>query len=269
MEKYRRPGWTFNKIVYCEKEGFFPILIDARWPERHDFALLTSKGFASRAARDVLDLLGETDEELTFFCLHDADGPGTLIAESLNEATKARPSRRVKIVNLGLEPDEGIAMGLPVEPVERKDGKPVPVAAYVSPECREWLQEHRIELNAMDTPQFLAWLDAKMEVYSGKLLPPVNVIRARLEQDTENRLRDRLTAEALKAYGVDGRLAAAIVELRAEFDRASRRLPRIIEAAYRVDLAEHWTAPVQKMASDLALKNGPKGKIRKRAGKVA
>ena len=38
VEAYQRPAWTFNKILYCEKEGFFPILIDAQWPERHDCA---------------------------------------------------------------------------------------------------------------------------------------------------------------------------------------------------------------------------------------
>ena len=43
VEAYRRPAWTFNKILYCEKEGFFPILIDAKWPERHDCALLTTR----------------------------------------------------------------------------------------------------------------------------------------------------------------------------------------------------------------------------------
>ncbi len=58
VEEYERPAWTFNKILYCEKQGFFPILRAAKWPERHDCALLTSKGFASRAARDLLDLLG-------------------------------------------------------------------------------------------------------------------------------------------------------------------------------------------------------------------
>src|SRR3954451_2010671 len=92
--------WTFNKILYCEKEGFFPILKDARWPERHDCALMTSKGFASRAARDVLDLLGETDEELWFYCIHDADASGTMIYQALQEGTQARPGRKVHIINL-------------------------------------------------------------------------------------------------------------------------------------------------------------------------
>ena len=56
IEKYQRPVFNFNKILYSEKEGFFEILKDARFCEKHDCALLTSKGFASRAARDVIDL---------------------------------------------------------------------------------------------------------------------------------------------------------------------------------------------------------------------
>src|SRR5262249_36348318 len=130
VEEYQRPEWTFNKILYCEKEGFFPILADNHWPEKHDCALLTSKGFASRAARDVLDLRGDRGGPLTFFCIPDAAGPGTMIYQSLREGTRARPGRKVEIINLGLEPAEARAMGLAVEPVERKNDRAVPVADY-------------------------------------------------------------------------------------------------------------------------------------------
>src|SRR5262249_13557695 len=136
VEQYQRPRWQFNKILYCEKEGLFPVLRDARWPERHDCALLTSKGFATRAARDVLDLLGDADEPLIFLCIHDADASGTLIWDKLQNATKARPARKVRVINLGLEPEEALAMGLRPEPVEKKKkgkkkDKRLPVGAYV------------------------------------------------------------------------------------------------------------------------------------------
>lgn len=52
--------------------------------------MLTSKGFASRAARDVIDLLGDSEEELYFYCIHDSDASGTLIYQALTEATRAR-----------------------------------------------------------------------------------------------------------------------------------------------------------------------------------
>jgi hypothetical protein len=114
---------------------------------------MTSKGFASRAARDVIDLLGDTDEEIWFYCIHDGDAYGTTIFQALQEGTRARPGRKVHIVNLGLEPAEAPEMGLQVETVKREGIKTVPVASYVEHEWAEWLQTNRVELNAMTTPQ--------------------------------------------------------------------------------------------------------------------
>jgi hypothetical protein len=129
VEQYGRPAWTFNKVLYIEKEGFFEALKAVGWPELNDCALLTSKGYSTRAVRDFLDLLGDDDEPVTVFCVHDADGPGTMIYQTLQEATKARPRRRVEIVNLGLEPWEAIEMGLQVEKIEERK---VPVATTSS-----------------------------------------------------------------------------------------------------------------------------------------
>src|SRR5262245_7242862 len=38
VEEYKRPRWTFNKLVYVEKEGFSEALKADGWPERHDCA---------------------------------------------------------------------------------------------------------------------------------------------------------------------------------------------------------------------------------------
>lgn len=83
VEKYERPAWLFSKVLYIEKEGLFSILRAVEWPERNDCALMTSKGFSSRAARDLIDFLAETDEECTFYCVHDADAAGTMIYQTL------------------------------------------------------------------------------------------------------------------------------------------------------------------------------------------
>ena len=108
VEEYERPVWTFNKLVYIEKEGFSEALKDDGWPERHDCALMSSKGFTTRAARDLVDKLAEHDEPVTVFCVHDADASGTMIYQTFQEATKARGARKIKIVNLGLEPWEAV-----------------------------------------------------------------------------------------------------------------------------------------------------------------
>ena len=130
VEEYERPAWTFNKLLYIEKEGAQEALKQNRWMERHDCAVMSSKGFSTRAARDLIDKLVEHDEPVEVFCVHDADACGTHDLSDLQEETKARGARKIKIVNLGLEPWEAVAMGLEVETLEESEARK-PVADYV------------------------------------------------------------------------------------------------------------------------------------------
>jgi hypothetical protein len=250
VEKYERPRYTFNKVLYCEKEGIFPILKETKWPERHDCALMTSKGFASRAARDLLDYLGETDEELVVYCVHDADAAGTMIYQALQDGTKARPGRKVRVINLGLEPDEADMMGLQVEDVKRDGNRRQPVASYVDEEWRTWLQTHRVELNAMTTPELIEWLDDKMMWQRvGKVVPPGEVLAAQLKQDVRSRLEHQITEELLR----DGRLAERVAT---EFDKREGALNARLETLNQdvVDGLDenpthHWSGPVGTVAA--------------------
>lgn len=255
VERYTRPPWTFKRILYSEKEGLFPLLRDAHWPERFDCALLTSKGFASRAARDVLDLLGETDEELTFFAVHDADGYGTKIFEALQEGTRARAGRQVNVVNLGLEPAEAREMGLQVENITHKKGRVIPVAKYVPGADREWLQRRRVELNAMSTPQFIAWLEAKFESFgAAKLVPPRGVLRAELRDVVRTEIDERIKATILRESNHVARVDAAVAEIDAKV--RTRAFGGALEGEVRTRLDEEpelsWRVPVSERARELA-----------------
>jgi hypothetical protein len=217
VEDYERPEWTFNKVVYIEKEGFSEALKDSRWAERHDCMVMSSKGFSTRAARDLVDKLAEHDEPVTVFCVHDADAAGSMIYQTFQEATAARDARKVKIVNLGLEPWEAIEMGLEVETVEATD-RSKPVADYIrerddGEDWEEWLQTNRVELNAMTTPQFIAWLDEKMAGYE-KLIPPPEVLEATLTSAVEHVLRGQITARILREAGYEDQVAAAVAAIR-------------------------------------------------------
>jgi len=222
VEKYQRPVFNFNKILYSEKEGFFEILKDVGFCEKYDCALLTSKGFASRAARDVIDLLAETEEELLFFCIHDADLSGTLIYQALQGATLARPERKVKIINLGLEPWEGLKMKLEVESLEKKSRKNAAEylqkfdkenpnskpsnfdLKYFQKTWEEWLQNYRIELNAMDTPTFVKWLEKKIQPYhKGKVVPDENYLKKEAEINLEAQLKNQIQQEILEKLNIE------------------------------------------------------------------
>ena len=248
VERYRRPEWTFNKILFIEKEGFIEALKEDGWPERHDCALLTSKGQPTRAARDLLDLLGETGEEILFFAVHDADAAGTLIYQSLQEATRARPGRRVRVINLGLEPEEAIAMDLEVEEVDAGERRK-PVAAYVQDEARDWLRHHRVELNAMTTPQFIGWLDDKMAAFgNGKLVPPATVLRNDLSETLATRLHRQITEQILREARIEEKVAAALQAMPLP---VPEELCAVIQRALADQPAASWRAAVEQVASQL------------------
>ena len=258
VENYKRPLWTFNKLLYIEKEGFTEALKEIRWGERHDCAVMSSKGFSTRAARDLIDKLAEHGEPVEMFCcVHDADGYGGVIYQTLQEATDARDARKIRIINLGLEPWEALAIGLEVETV-KPDEKRKPVADYIrkrrdlSPTgetWEEWLQANRVELNAMTTPQFIVWLDAKMAAHaSGKLIPPAEVLDAELAKRIEDKVRAAHTERILREAGLDSQVAATI---------AAIKLPNAMTLAsgtkklFKQDLSREWRDHIEAVAKRL------------------
>ncbi len=255
VEGYARPKWNFNKIIYIEKEGLFEVLKQVGFPEKYDCALLSSKGYASRAVRDVIDLLGETEEEIKFFCVHDADGPGTMIYQTLQEGTTARERRKVKIINLGLDPWEAIAMGLQKEEFERRRGK-VPVAEYIGWHeaidnddhggswWKRWLQTQRVELNSMTSPQFVAWMEAKMEEHNiGKVIPPVEVLQHHVRERVESVVRENLAAKLLREGNLDGLVQEELIKLRPVVEALDVR--DTVRAGLRASPKHTWSSPLE------------------------
>jgi len=258
VERYQTPAYRFNKVLYVEKGGFFELLKDARWPERHDCALMTSQGFTTDAVRDLMDLIGKSEHEVLFFLVHDADGPGTCIYEALVEGTKHRRGVRVKVINLGLDPREAVEMGLIEEKVERKKGD-VPVADYIEygPNGRywsDWLQTRRIELNAMTSPQFLGWLDEKMSEYDtvGKVVPPDDVLRARLESETRAKVQATIADRLLREAGLD----RLVDEAMGRVDLADVDVTSFVRRGLRVDRDAAWEAPLNELAAEKAADAG-------------
>lgn len=250
VQNYARPEWTFNKIIFIEKEGYFASLKDVKFPERYDCALITSKGFANRAVKDVFDLLGETDEEITFFCVHDADAAGTMIYETLQHSTISRPGRKFKVINLGLDPEEAVDMGLQVENFKRSN-RHRPTASYVNYEWEDWLQENRVELNAMTTPEFIQWLESKMEEHGHKKIVPNDaILQSKLQDEAKEILRQRLAQKLLAEAGFEHQFETALGEL-SEAVCEYGGLRNEVEEALSVRQDRHWTAPIQNRAEDI------------------
>ncbi len=251
VENYRRPEYCFNKILYIEKEGFFEFLKDVKWAEMHDCALLSSKGFANRATRDLLDYLAKTEEEIEFFCIHDCDAPGTMIYQSLQEETKARKARNVKIIDLGLAPKEAQEMGLQVEKV--KYGKKQKVADGYQ-EHEEWLQNNRIELNAMVTPIFIDWITKKITEHGkGKVIPSQDI----LKKEAIDKAREKLVEMVRRKIEAELKIEERIErEFRKLFPEVNAKLADIdILMNVKSRLAEHpvlnWRESVNNIVTSI------------------
>jgi hypothetical protein len=186
VRAYRRRPWIYGTVLVCEKEDNVHMLRESGFAERWDTFLLSSSGFTTRALKDLIDYIGETarTEPVRIFAMIDADAHGSVIFQTLVQQTKARGARNIEITNLGLFPWEGIADGLQHESrlIEqaRKKGKyrRAKVADYIlerdqenrrsgnpdnEPDWQQWLQDNRIELNAMTSPQRVAWVERKFE----------------------------------------------------------------------------------------------------------
>ena len=142
--------------------------------------------------------------------------PGPIVVQSLREETRQhRPGRVVKIIDLGLNPEEARDLAergiVEIEEVSHKTRQGV--ARYIDDDNADWLQTHRVELNAFTTRDFIDWLDELMEGYSGKLIPPPDVLAASLIQRLQTRLREEITNRVLAKARVEDQVRKAEAEL--------------------------------------------------------
>jgi hypothetical protein len=138
-------------------------------------------------------------------------------------------------------------MGLEVEEVEETKRRK-PVADYVPDEWAEWLQTHRVELNAMTTPQFIAWLDGKMADYD-KLIPPAAVLDAELNQRIETNIRAALTEQILREARLDERVATAVAAVaKPDANALEDGISQLFEQRPDAQWRDHITAIAEEAA---------------------
>jgi len=169
------PDNRYKAILFIEKEGFDPLLRAAEIAERFDIAIMSTKGVSVTAARRLLDRLDRSVDQI--LVLHDFDVSGFTICGTL-----ARSSRRyhftnqVEIIDIGLRLADVEAMNLQSEPVsDRADWRSRAITLRrhgATSEEIDFLQENRVELNAMSSRQFVDHLEAKFAEHGvTKVLP--------------------------------------------------------------------------------------------------
>jgi hypothetical protein len=160
------------------------------------------------------------------------------------------------VINLGLEPEEAVAMELEIEDVEPGERRK-PIASYVPADWQDWLRYHRVELNAMTTPQFIAWLDANMAAFgNGKLVPPARVLTSDLSETLEHRLHQQITEQILREARIKERVAAALDQIALPMPEDLRAL---VDHALAGQAAASWRVAIARVADQLLAARGSAG----------
>ena len=123
VEAYEFPNYVYDKILFVEKKGQYPLLAEAKIADRYDMAIITGEGFASTAARELLRS-ARKDQDYQIFVLHDADPAGYNIARTVRKETRRMPGYNIEVIDLGLTVEQALEIELEPEEFVRHNRLP-------------------------------------------------------------------------------------------------------------------------------------------------
>ena len=202
------PANRFKFALFIEKEGFTALFDRAQIGKRYDIAIMSTKGMSVTASRQLVESL--TDAGVTTLVVHDFDESGFTICHTLQTNTERYQfTRSPNIKCLGLRLTDVQEMGLDSESVDNRGTKYGLRKCGATNEEIEFLSGgQRVELNAMDSGQFIEWLEIKLQEYGVKKVIPD---RAILES-------------AYKLAILTERANVAIAEVQEEWDADGQRI---------------------------------------------
>jgi hypothetical protein len=225
---YTFPEYTFDKILYVEKEGEWPKLQAARLAERYDMGVASAKGYPVEAVRELFSRAEGGDYQL--FCFHDADIDGYNIARVMREATRRMPHHNVEVVDIGLTVEDALAMGLDPEPFSRKKSIPWTLRRRLSDAAKDYFvyRHERFELNAIlpDTRR-IEYIERKLKENGvrGKVIPPDDALKERREEMYRKK--------------VDGWVEDVIAGM-LDTDKLKKKMADEFQERFKLQGAERW-----------------------------
>jgi hypothetical protein len=178
----RGPGGCFGAVLFIEKEGFLPLFEAVHLAERHDLAIMSTKGMSSTSARTLIDSLAK--DQVPLLALHDFDKAGFSIIGTLRRTTRRFTfSHNAKIIDLGLRLADVRELGLEDSAEAAFDrGRDSAKRENLglngaTREEVEFLLTQRVELNALTSDQLVAFIEGKLSKHGiGKLVPGADLL---------------------------------------------------------------------------------------------
>jgi hypothetical protein len=240
-------GQRYQAVLYIEKEGFEPLLEDAQIAERYGLAVISCKGQSVVAARKFVDEVCAAGGGVPLLVVHDFDKAGFEISQRLTSVSEwARANDRVTyrfqnvvdVHDLGLRLSDVDEYGLEDKAEDCEFKGYFAADSIATPEEQEFLQSgRRVELNAFTSPQFIEWLEAKLnEHLPGRLIPSDTVlVKAYRRALAVAQINEAL--EDLKKTAIDAAKAAKVPK------SLRRRLQKTLRESDRP-----WDAGVYELA---------------------
>lgn len=248
VANYEFPEYTFDKILYVEKEGELSKLQAAKLAERYDMAICSGKGQPSEAVRTLFERAEGGDYQL--FVFHDADLDGYNIARVMAEETRRMPGYFVDVVDIGLTVEDAVDMGLAPEPFSRKKNISWELRTRLSGMAQQYLYQRdgyrgvkgqRFELNAIlpDTRR-IQYIERKLEENGvrDKVIPPDDALKERREAMYREKVEgwvDEVIAEMLDADELKNKM---VEEFQERFGLDGAR--EWIEKGFEDDRSKSW-----------------------------
>jgi hypothetical protein len=245
----RGPIGNFGAVLFIEKEGFAPILEATAIAERFDVAIMSTKGMSVTAARQLSDEMC-SDCDIPLLLLHDFDKAGFSIAGTLQRDTRRYTfQNNIQIIDLGLGLADVEEMRLEAEYQHhtkasrralednlRINGASDAEIAFMFRDFDRLRSTRRVELNAMSSPQFIAFVERKLRENGVTKIVP--------HQD--------LLAEVYAGMQKGRRLERAVEQLD-EIDVDDVKSPEDLEKRVRKVLKKHpamrWDAAVAEIVA--------------------
>ena len=221
------PSGNFGAVLFIEKEGFAPLFRAAQIAEKYDIAIMSTKGMSVVAARMLADEMC-SDHDIPLLLLHDFDKAGFSIAGTLQRDTRRYEFQNdIRVIDLGLNLADVEAMGLESEyqhhPKGRKsalianlreNGASEEEIAFMFLDFDRLRSTRRVELNAMTSPQFVAYVERKLRENNVAKIVPDRELLAEAYVSAEKGRRLREAVKELDKIDVEDFEAPEDLEMR-------------------------------------------------------
>lgn len=236
------PSGRYDFALFVEKEGFNALLNEAEIAERWDIAIFSTKGMSVTAARMLIDHL--SCNVVTILAAHDFDKSGfDILTKLFTDTRRYKYRNQPKVVDIGLRIEDIREMALDPETVTYESDKDPrlilkqqgatddELAMLVSGGRPGYWTGQRVELNAMDSQQFIDWLERKLKQAGvKKVIPDKETLQAAYH-------RARLIAE----------INRKIADIKVEDEESPKDIETLVEKSI-TGTASSWEDAIYEMA---------------------